>query len=305
MFYMRATSNLWKSSHTQTLSLISTSMQTQYLKVKRSAKSPTSRSKFIGLAIFALTTFGISLAQAHAVMAATWKFPWKASVTSVINQGWHNDGYGMNSLDFGLRGGEDVLAPVDATVVSQCNAGNNHRAAKFRAANGQFFSLIHITTSDIFVGKTYKLGDKIGTVASDRPWNNCAKSTGPHLHMGFPSRNFNIDGYNFTPWSVNAGVTLRSTNGASTGGNIISVNFSARTASGGVNVRSAPTTASSIVRTIGGNQTVNFDAWTYGQPINDLWAGNPDARWYRISGTNTWIASAVVWGNAPGSNPMP
>ncbi len=83
------------------------------------------------------------------------------------------------------------------------------------------------------------------------------------------------------------------------------VNFSATSASSGINVRSGPGTNFGIVRRIGGNQRINFDAWQYGTTERDLWMGTPDARWYRISGTNQWVASAVVFGNAPNSRPMP
>ena len=81
--------------------------------------------------------------------------------------------------------------------------------------------------------------------------------------------------------------------------------FSARTASSGVNVRSGPGTNFSIVRRIGGNQTVTFDCWMHGTAERDIWTGVRDARWYRIAGTNQWISSAVVIGNAPGSRPLP
>lgn len=84
------------------------------------------------------------------------------------------------------------------------------------------------------------------------------------------------------------------------------VRFSARTASTGVNVRSGPGTNFDIVRRIGGNQTVNFNAWKYGTTERDVFSGTPDARWYRIAGTNNeWISSAVVIGNAPNSRPLP
>lgn len=81
--------------------------------------------------------------------------------------------------------------------------------------------------------------------------------------------------------------------------------FSARTASSGVNVRSGPGTNFGIARRIGGNQTVTFDCWMHGTRERDIWTGAPDARWYRIAGTNQWISSAVVIGNAPGSRPLP
>lgn len=83
------------------------------------------------------------------------------------------------------------------------------------------------------------------------------------------------------------------------------VRFSARTAGSGVNVRSGPGTNVGTVRRIGGNQTVNFDGWMHGTRERDIWTGAPDARWYRIAGTNQWISSAVVIGKAPGSRPLP
>lgn len=85
---------------------------------------------------------------------------------------------------------------------------------------------------------------------------------------------------------------------------IVFVNFTGVSASGGVNVRSGRGTNFSLVRSIGGNQRISFDAWGFGQSVNDLWTGKPDQRWYRIAGTNTWVASAVVIGNAPGSSPI-
>ena len=83
------------------------------------------------------------------------------------------------------------------------------------------------------------------------------------------------------------------------------VNFSGTSASSGLNVRSGPGTNFGVVRRIGGNQRIYFDAWQYGTTERDVWSGTSDARWYRISGTNQWVASAVIYGNAPGSRPMP
>lgn len=78
--------------------------------------------------------------------------------------------------------------------------------------------------------------------------------------------------------------------------------FSATAASSGANVRSAPSVSASIVGSIAPNERRSFDAWTYGDTVNDAWTGQPDARWYRLSGTNNWVASGVVSGNP---NPVP
>ncbi|MCP2730063.1 S8 family serine peptidase [Limnofasciculus baicalensis] len=73
----------------------------------------------------------------------------------------------------------------------------------------------------------------------------------------------------------------------------------------GANVRSGPGTNFSIVGGRGYNNFINFDGWTYGERITDIALGTPDERWYRIAGTNDWIASAIIDGNAPGSTPLP
>lgn len=73
--------------------------------------------------------------------------------------------------------------------------------------------------------------------------------------------------------------------------------FFATAAPGGVRVRSAPSLSASIVGSMAANERRTFDAWTYGDTVNDAWTGQPDARWYRLSGTNSWVASGVVNGN--------
>lgn len=87
--------------------------------------------------------------------------------------------------------------------------------------------------------------------------------------------------------------------------NIRLVNFSALAAPEGVNIRSGTSTNAPIVGRATPNQRLNFDAWTYGDSVADRWINTPDARWYRIAGTNNWVASALVNGNAPGSSPRP
>ncbi|MCP2727248.1 CHAP domain-containing protein [Limnofasciculus baicalensis] len=78
--------------------------------------------------------------------------------------------------------------------------------------------------------------------------------------------------------------------------------FFATAASSGVNIRSGPSLTASIVGRLAPNERRDFDAWTYGDIVNDLWLNRPDARWYRLKGTNYWVASGVVYGNP---NPAP
>ncbi|MEH1897618.1 MAG: S8 family serine peptidase [Nostoc sp.] len=45
---------------------------------------------------------------------------------------------------------------------------------------------------------------------------------------------------------------------------------------------------------------LEFDAWTYGDTVNDYKVGTPDNRWFRIKGTNYWVPSAYIYGNPEG-----
>ncbi|HAG79807.1 MAG TPA: hypothetical protein DCL61_01270 [Cyanobacteria bacterium UBA12227] len=78
--------------------------------------------------------------------------------------------------------------------------------------------------------------------------------------------------------------------------------FWATAAPSGVNIRSGPSLSASIVGRLAPNERRSFNAWTYGDTVADIWLGRPDARWYRLSGTNHWVASGVVNGNP---NPAP
>jgi len=71
------------------------------------------------------------------------------------------------------------------------------------------------------------------------------------------------------------------------------------------NVRSGPSLNDCVLPQLRTNTSVTMDGWKYGSTVNDMWTGKPDSRWYRIAGTNEWVSSAVVAGNAPNSNPMP
>jgi hypothetical protein len=58
--------------------------------------------------------------------------------------------------------------------------------------------------------------------------------------------------------------------------------------------RSAPSLNAAAVGRLQPNERVNFDAWTYGDVVNDVWIGQPDARWYRVPGRG-WVATAQHW----------
>jgi len=135
--------------------------------------------------------------------ASQWRVPWPESMNPSITNSWHSDGYVSQALDFGLSAGTAIVAPTDSTVVSTCNAGLDHRAIKLRASDGQVYSMIHIRASNaqVFNGKTFRRGEQIGTIAPEiagaRLNASCARTTGPHLHLGFPTRPFTLGSRNF------------------------------------------------------------------------------------------------------------
>jgi murein DD-endopeptidase MepM/ murein hydrolase activator NlpD len=236
------------------------------------------------------------------VLANNWKLPFRGTTTVSGTQ--HTDFYKTLAIDFGLSAGSDVLAPIDAKVVHQCNAGNNHRAIRLQSSDGQLFTLIHVTTADIYNGKTYKQGDVIGKVAGDTPKNGCAYSTGPHLHFGIQS-NFLVDNINLFALPYKASVT--SSNGSNAGYVVREVPFTAWSQSSPLKAYSGPGLQYPVTRNVAKNSILYFSGWTYGQALPDQFlASRPlDARWYRLSGTNEFMPSAYVLGNAPGSRPTP
>jgi hypothetical protein len=96
----------------------------------------------------------------------------------------------------------------------------------------------------------------------------------------------------------------RTTNNSnSSSSSIRTVNFTGTTSQYSTNVRSAASSSANSLGSIKPNTRLSFDAWTYGTTEKDVWTGKPDRRWYRIAGSNYWVASAAINGNAPGSIP--
>lgn len=51
-------------------------------------------------------------------------------------------------------------------------------------------------------------------------------------------------------------------------------------------------------------ETLDFDAWAYGETENDIWTANPDALWFRFSNENLWVPSAYIAGYPPDLPPL-
>jgi murein DD-endopeptidase MepM/ murein hydrolase activator NlpD len=70
-------------------------------------------------------------------------------------------------------------------------------------------------------------------------------------------------------------------------------------ATAGINLRSDRRLSARTNQNLAFNQMVNFDAWGYGESVNDLWNGKPDALWYKLRGQERWVPSAYMVGFPP------
>ncbi|HEY9829676.1 MAG TPA: CHAP domain-containing protein, partial [Stenomitos sp.] len=69
----------------------------------------------------------------------------------------------------------------------------------------------------------------------------------------------------------------------------------------GVNIRSGPGVNYAKLGAYAPGTPLVFDAWTRGTAHEDAMLHTMDDRWFRVKGTNTWVASAYINGN-PNSN---
>ena len=90
---------------------------------------------------------------------------------------------------------------------------------------------------------------------------------------------------------------------------IRSENFSRRVGSStGINLRSDRRLAARTDKNVAYNAMIDFDGWAYGESVNDLWTGKPDALWFRLkqrtNGQERWVPSAYMIGYPPSNPPI-
>jgi hypothetical protein len=74
----------------------------------------------------------------------------------------------------------------------------------------------------------------------------------------------------------------------------------------GAKVRSTPNIRpDNVIGVRAANESVRFTQWTYGDSVPALGLGTADERWYYDAVKGGWISSALVYGDAPGSTPLP
>lgn len=72
----------------------------------------------------------------------------------------------------------------------------------------------------------------------------------------------------------------------------------------GINLRPDRNLNARTNQNVAYNQLVDFDGWAYGQSVNDLWTGKPDALWYKLKNQNLWVPSAYMVGYPPSKPPV-
>jgi len=72
----------------------------------------------------------------------------------------------------------------------------------------------------------------------------------------------------------------------------------------GVNLRNSPNLQDRSSRNEPKSKRLQFDAWTTGEAVTDLWTGKRDSRWFRVKGTDLWVPSGYIYGNPGNSNPV-
>jgi len=74
----------------------------------------------------------------------------------------------------------------------------------------------------------------------------------------------------------------------------------------GVTLRNSTNLNDKSTVTVAYKQTVNFDAWTYGEAVPDLTTKKPDALWFRtnVNGKSYWVPSAYTNGYPPEKPPL-
>ena len=80
--------------------------------------------------------------------------------------------------------------------------------------------------------------------------------------------------------------------------------FGGKTAPDGVRIRESWHLDSSVIGHFNGNENHQFEAWSYGDRVIDIWTGLGDERWFKPVGINGWVASAVINGEPPGNIPL-
>jgi pimeloyl-ACP methyl ester carboxylesterase len=166
----------------------------------------------------------------------------------------------------------------------------------------RYFYYVHFASFNpaLRVGQQIQAGDYIGNEGSTG--NSTGRHT--HVHVTLPDGRTKVDPLSaLGSYSSNLQPQPQPTPGNS---NITWVNFSGTVGpSIGVNLRNSTSFADRSSRNEPNGKRLEFDAWAYGETGTDMWTGQPDARWFKVKGTNLWVPSAYINGNPPNSSSMP
>ena len=228
-----------------------------------------------------------------------------------------------NHRIYALVGGEVIEAKNGKNIRYW---GYNGTVAIYNQALDKTFIYWHLAEGSInegLEGKIISAGDLIGKEGST------GNSTGNHTHVEIhngrsrvnmsnpnapssPANSGRQNVANVFQDATRKGLTIVGQADASTvgvhvpstttQGNITRTNFSGTDGpSRGVTLRNSPRLSDRSGRNEPKSKRLQFDAWTTGQAVKDLWTEKSDSRWFRVKGTDLWVPSGYIDGN-PGNN---
>lgn len=137
-----------------------------------------------------------------------YQLPWSANdnFNTNLSRGWHSPDYcNDNALDFNptqSANESEIISMTAGTITDLCSVGGQALVYVNTANTSEVFSYLHLNSSSVISsGITEDIyieqGRKLGTLYNGAINNSCGGSTGTHLHLCFPHRDFVLDGVNF------------------------------------------------------------------------------------------------------------
>jgi surface antigen len=195
-----------------------------------------------------------------------------------------------------------VIGIPDATGTANAADWDNYVLPNYgykRLSSPQVGAIVVIERNGGFNSTNGHIGIVVGIQSDGRIQIKGAKQGG----NGIDANCSNVSTIAVYPNSAMSYWAKSGNTGGTTSNTFNSVNFTGTTSNYRTNVCSGASSNSSLVGYINPNTRVSFSGWMYGDAVNDLWTGRPDRRWYRITGTNNYVASGTINRNAPGSQP--
>jgi murein DD-endopeptidase MepM/ murein hydrolase activator NlpD len=234
-----------------------------------------------------------------------------AGVVSQENGGsYSHTGKAQYAIDFAVDLGTSVYSMRSGRVISMEDRypDSGGDASKSNMVNyvliehdgGYRSAYLHLQQNfknkvNLKVGDTVNAGQLIGYSG------NSGYSTGPHLHVEVHKPTNNVYFGQTVPFLISD----KSIVNGNTDSFYVSDFLGTVTSPEGINIRSGPGTNYSRVGLLNNGASLSFNGLAHGTQVYDQKTGQNNDRWFRIKGTDTWVASALINGNSVQSNSNP